>query len=73
MAHQELGMAVVLRVKEDLATMGNVDMEPKLVGRAINMVMSPLPANKRKRRFKPMEFEPEDDSGEPDDDGEDQE
>jgi hypothetical protein len=36
-------------------------------------VMSPLPANKRKRRFKPMEFEPEDDSGEPDDDGEDQE
>jgi translation initiation factor IF-3 len=66
MAHQELGMAVVLRVKEDLATMGHVDMEPKLVGRAINMVLSPLPANKRKRRFKPMEIEPEDDSAEPD-------
>jgi translation initiation factor IF-3 len=66
MAHQELGMAVVLRVKEDLATMGNVDMEPKLVGRAINMVMSPLPANKRKRRFKPMDIEPEDDSALPD-------
>ena len=73
MAHQELGMAVVLRVKEDLATMGNVDMEPKLVGRAINMVMSPLPANKRKRKFKPMEFEPEDDSNLPDEDGDDQE
>jgi len=56
----------VLRVKEDLATMGHVDMEPKLVGRAINMVMSPLPANKRKRKFKPMEFEPEDDSNLPD-------
>jgi translation initiation factor IF-3 len=55
-----------LRVKEDLATMGNVDMEPKLVGRAINMVMSPLPANKRKRRFKPMDVEPEDDSAVPD-------
>ena len=41
-------------------------MEPKLVGRAINMVLSPLPANKRKRRFKPMEIEPEDDSAEPD-------
>jgi translation initiation factor IF-3 len=66
MAHQELGMAVVLRVKDDLATMGHVDMEPKLVGRAINMVLSPLPANKRKRKFKPMEFEPEDDSAEPD-------
>ena len=72
MAHQELGMAVVLRVKEDLGTMGHVDMEPKLVGRAINMVMSPLPANKRKRKFKPMEFEPEDDSALPDEDGEDQ-
>jgi translation initiation factor IF-3 len=70
MAHQELGMAVVMRVKEDLATMGHVDMEPKLVGRAINMVMSPLPANKRKRKFKPMEIEPEDDSALPDDDGE---
>jgi translation initiation factor IF-3 len=67
MAHQELGMAVVMRVKEDLATMGHVDMEPKLVGRAINMVMSPLPANKRKRKFKPMDFEPEDDSALPDD------
>ena len=73
MAHQELGMAVVLRVKEDLATMGHVDMEPKLVGRAINMVMSPLPANKRKRKFKPMEVEPEDDSNLPDEDGDDQE
>lgn len=68
MAHQDLGMAVVQRVKEDLATMGHVDMEPKLVGRAINMVLSPLPANKRKRKFKPMEVEPEDDSGVDDED-----
>lgn len=68
MAHQDLGMAVVLRVKEDLATMGHVDMEPKLVGRAINMVLSPLPANKRKRKFAPMAVMPEDDSAEPDED-----
>lgn len=72
MAHQELGMAVVLRVKEDLATMGHVDMEPKLVGRAINMVLSPLPANKRKRKFAPLPFEPEDDSGEQPDDADDE-
>ncbi len=51
MAHQELGMQVVLRVKEDLATMAHVDMEPKLVGKAIGMTLSPLPANKRKRKF----------------------
>jgi translation initiation factor IF-3 len=68
MAHQELGMAVVLRVKDDLATMGHVDMEPKLVGRAINMVLSPLPASKRKRKFAPMDYEPEDDSAEVDED-----
>ncbi len=66
MAHQDLGMAVVKRVKEDLATMGHVDMEPRLIGRTINMTMSPLPANKRKRKFAPMEFEPEDDSAQPD-------
>ncbi len=51
MAHQELGMEVVHRVREDLSGMGHVDMEPKLVGRAIGMTLSPLPAAKRKRRF----------------------
>jgi len=51
MAHQDLGMQVVRRVKEDLATMGHVDMEPKLVGKAIGMTLSPLPASKRKRKF----------------------
>ncbi len=51
MAHQELGMEVVHRVRDDLATMGHVDMMPKLVGRAIGMTLSPLPAAKRKRKF----------------------
>jgi len=51
MAHQELGVQVVQRVKIDLATMGHVDMEPKLVGKAIGMTLSPLPAGKRKRKF----------------------
>lgn len=51
MAHQELGMQVVHRVRQDLASMAHVDMEPKLVGRAIGMTLSPLPAAKRQRRF----------------------
>lgn len=51
MAHQELGMEVVQRVKGDLAGMAHVDMEPKLVGKAIGMTLSPLPAGKRKRKF----------------------
>jgi translation initiation factor IF-3 len=44
-------MDVVHRVRDDLATMGHVDMQPKLVGRAIGMTLSPLPAAKRRRKF----------------------
>jgi hypothetical protein len=29
-------------------------MEPKLAGRNITMTLSPLPANRRKRRFAPV-------------------
>ncbi len=64
MAHQDLGMAVVQRVREDLATMAHVDMEPRLVGRTINMTMSPLPAAKRKRKFAPLENFDEDEQEE---------
>jgi translation initiation factor IF-3 len=39
------------RLKDDLSTMGQVEMEPKLMGKSINMTMSPLPMNKRKRKY----------------------
>ena len=39
------------KVRDDLATMAQVEMEPKAAGRNITMTLSPLPANKRKRRF----------------------
>ena len=55
MAHQELGMALMQRVKTDLNTMAHVEMEPKLVGKSIGMTLSPLPVAKRKRKFQPME------------------
>ena len=51
MVHKDLGMHVIQRVREDLAGMAHVDMEPKLVGRAIGMTLSPLPAGKRQRKF----------------------
>jgi translation initiation factor IF-3 len=51
MAHQEIGFQLVQRIRGDLAGMAHVDMEPKLVGRAIGMTLSPLPANKRQRKF----------------------
>lgn len=72
MAHSELGMRVVLRVKEDLVGMAHVDMEPKQVGKAIGMTLSPLPVGKRKRKFTKdgeiLEPEPEDQG----DDGQDE-
>ena len=51
MAHKELGMLLMARVRTDLQTMAHVDMDPKLIGRAISMTLSPLPASKRKRKF----------------------
>ena len=59
MAHKELGDAVMRRVKEDLSTMAAVEMEPKQIGRSINMTLSPLPAGKRKRRFSLPEHDEE--------------
>src|SRR5438093_9817659 len=54
MAHQEFGMQLMAKVKSDLAGMSQVEMEPKMAGRNITMTLSPLPANRRKRRFAPV-------------------
>jgi translation initiation factor IF-3 len=51
MTHKELGYGLMERLKGDLTTMGQVEMEPRLMGKSISMTMSPLPASKRKRRF----------------------
>src|SRR5689334_1503486 len=51
MAHQEFGMQLMFKVRDDLVTMAQVEMEPKIAGRNVTMTLSPLPANKRKRRF----------------------
>src|SRR6202158_1861295 len=53
MAHQEFGMQLVEKVRDDLAGMSQVEMEPKITGRNITMTLTPLPANRRKRRFLP--------------------
>ena len=51
MAHQEFGMQLMYKVRDDLNTMAQVEMEPKLAGRTITMTLSPLPQARRKRRF----------------------
>ncbi len=55
MAHQELGDQLVNRIRDDLSTMSQVEMPARKAGRSINMVLSPLPAGKRKRKFKEMD------------------
>jgi translation initiation factor IF-3 len=40
MVHQELGMKVLDRVREDLAEIAKVEQTPKLEGRQMTMVIS---------------------------------
>ncbi|MEN3601655.1 translation initiation factor IF-3, partial [Brucella abortus] len=41
MAHQELGMKLLQRVKEDTVEIAKVESEPKLEGRQMMMVLAP--------------------------------
>jgi len=41
MAHQELGMKLLMQVKEDTQTIAKVEAEPKLEGRQMMMVLAP--------------------------------
>ena len=49
MAHTEFGFQVVQKFLADIAPYGHPDFEPKLIGRGINVMISPLPRNKRAR------------------------
>jgi translation initiation factor IF-3 len=51
MAHQDLGIQLVGKVRDDLSSMSQVETEPKIAGRNITMTLAPLPANRRKRKF----------------------
>jgi translation initiation factor IF-3 len=52
MAHKELGFHLMEKIKVDLSGMAHIDLEPKLNNRNILMMVSPLPAEKQKRRFR---------------------
>lgn len=47
MAHTEFGFQVINQFIEKIAPWGHPDFVPKLVGRNINLMISPLPRNKR--------------------------
>jgi translation initiation factor IF-3 len=61
MAHTEIGFEVVNKFLAEIAPYGHPDFEPKLVGRAINLMISPLPRNKRAKNPR----QPEGGDGEP--------
>ncbi|MDD2721925.1 MAG: translation initiation factor IF-3 [Gallionella sp.] len=46
MAHQEIGMRLIERVREDLAEYGVVEQFPKMEGRQMVMVLAPKPSKK---------------------------
>lgn len=54
-AHQQLGLEVMAKVVEDLKTMGKVDQAAKLAGNTVTMVLTPLPAGQRVKKFKKYE------------------
>ena len=49
--HKNLGVDVLAKAATDLNHVGVADGEPKLSGRHVNMIMSPLPAAKRKLKY----------------------
>ena len=64
MAHTEMGFELINKAIAELATMGHPDSEPRLAGRNIGVMLSPLPANKRKLKYHVREEneEPEEES-----------
>jgi len=50
-AHREIGFDVLNQCAVDLKDMANVDQSPRLAGRAVNMMLSPLSKEKQKRHF----------------------
>lgn len=54
-AHKELGLEMMAKVVEDMKTMGQVDQPAKLAGNTVTMVLTPLPAQQRVKKFKKYE------------------
>lgn len=58
MAHTEVGYDTIKRAVGDLDHIGHPDNEARLTGRNIIVMMTPLPANKRKLRYNLEHEEP---------------
>jgi len=58
MAHTEFGFQVIKAFLESVAPYGHPDFEPKLVGRGVTVMVSPLPRNKRAKNPRETEGAP---------------
>jgi translation initiation factor IF-3 len=64
-AHTEVGFEVIKKFIADIAPYGHPDFQPKLVGKAINLMISPLPRNKRAKNPHAVENENDGDENTP--------
>jgi translation initiation factor IF-3 len=55
MAHTEFGFQVINKFIEGIAAYGHPDFQPKLIGRNITVMISPLPRNKRAKNPRQVE------------------
>jgi len=51
MAHTEIGFELMKKALAELEGMGHPDNQAKLMGRQINVMLTPLPEGKRKRKY----------------------
>ncbi len=61
MAHKEFGFQQVAKLVKSLTSYGHPDAEPKLIGKGINVMLSPLPRAKRGKNPRQPELEAESD------------
>jgi translation initiation factor IF-3 len=55
MAHQEFGFQVVKNFIQEITPYGHPDAPPKLIGKGLNVMLSPLPRNKRAKNPRQVE------------------
>ena len=51
MGKKKLGFDLINKLRKDLEHIGTADFEPKMIGRNINLMLTPLPAKKRKLKY----------------------
>lgn len=68
MQHTEFGFQVIKKFLENIAPYGHPDFQPKLIGKGINVMISPLPRNKRAKNPRQVEEPADQEEGDEDTD-----